>query len=77
MPCEAACAAIHARLGRTPALSTGGGTSDGRFIAPHGTQLIELGPCSATIHKVDECVLADDLASLSLLYEDIAARLLL
>jgi succinyl-diaminopimelate desuccinylase len=74
---EAARTAIRARTGQEPALSTGGGTSDGRFIAPLGTELIELGPCNATIHKADECVLATDLAALSLLYEDILERLLL
>ncbi len=72
----AAIAAIRARLGIEPELSTGGGTSDGRFIAASGAQVIELGPCNATIHQVDETVEAADLDRLSLLYEDILERLL-
>ena len=60
----------------TPELSTSGGTSDGRFIAPLGCQVIELGPCNATIHKVDECVRAADLDTLSAMYEAIMRRLL-
>jgi succinyl-diaminopimelate desuccinylase len=59
-----------------PDLSTSGGTSDGRFIAPLGCELIELGPCNATIHKVDECVRAADLDLLSAMYESILRRLL-
>ena len=57
-------------------LSTAGGTSDGRFIAPTGTQLIELGPCNDTIHKVNECVKADELELLSDMYERILLELL-
>ena len=56
---------------------TSGGTSDGRFIAKTGAQVVELGPLSTTIHKVDECVSTDDLETLSLIYEDILGRLLL
>ena len=52
-------------------LETSGGTSDGRFIAQTGAQVIELGPCNATIHKVDECVKADDLEILTDVYEQI------
>jgi succinyl-diaminopimelate desuccinylase len=57
-------------------LSTSGGTSDGRFIAPTGTQVAELGPCNATIHKVNECVKINDLMALSRVYTDIMERLL-
>ena len=57
-------------------LSTSGGTSDGRFIAPTGAEVIELGPVNATIHKIDECVLADDLETLSKIYERILNKLL-
>ncbi|MEH6625964.1 MAG: succinyl-diaminopimelate desuccinylase [Motiliproteus sp.] len=57
-------------------LSTSGGTSDGRFIAPTGAQVVELGPCNATIHKVNEHVRIKDLDTLSELYENIMARLL-
>ncbi|MFK5914902.1 MAG: succinyl-diaminopimelate desuccinylase [Woeseiaceae bacterium] len=57
-------------------LSTAGGTSDGRFIAPTGAQLVELGPLNATIHQVDECVAVDDLDVLSNVYEKILVNLL-
>lgn len=56
--------------------STTGGTSDGRFIAPTGAQLLELGPCNATIHKVNENVKVSDLDQLSVIYEEILKRLL-
>lgn len=56
--------------------STSGGTSDGRFIAPTGAQLVELGPCNATIHKVNENVKVSDLDELSLIYEEVLKRLL-
>lgn len=57
-------------------LSTSGGTSDGRFIAPTGAQVVELGPINATIHQINERVSAADLDTLSSLYEDILIRLL-
>lgn len=57
--------------------STSGGTSDGRFIAPTGAQVVELGPCNATIHKVNEHVSLEDLDQLSAIYERIMERLLL
>ncbi|WP_086480902.1 succinyl-diaminopimelate desuccinylase [Oceanospirillum sanctuarii] len=60
----------------TTELSTSGGTSDGRFIAPTGTQVVELGPCNATIHKVNEHILADDLNKLTGIYQGIMTRLL-
>lgn len=63
--------------GQTTETSTSGGTSDGRFIAPTGAQVVELGPCNATIHKVDEHVSVEDLDTLSDVYEDILRRLLL
>jgi succinyl-diaminopimelate desuccinylase len=59
-----------------PTLSTSGGTSDGRFIAPTGAQVLELGPINATIHRVDECVAVADLDRLSTIYEDMLTRLL-
>lgn len=52
----------------SPELSTSGGTSDGRFIAPTGAQVIELGPCNATIHQVNECVAVGDLILLTDVY---------
>jgi len=56
--------------------STTGGTSDGRFIAPTGAQLLELGPCNATIHKVNENVKISELDELTRIYEEILNRLL-
>ncbi len=73
---EAARKAVAAVTGREPELSTSGGTSDGRFIAPTGAQVIELGPLNATIHKVDEQVAVVDLEQLSEIYERILERLL-
>jgi succinyl-diaminopimelate desuccinylase len=64
----AATRAVAERLGIAPKLSTGGGTSDGRFIAPMGAQVIELGVVNATIHKVNECVRADDIERLHGVY---------
>ncbi|UDG80875.1 Succinyl-diaminopimelate desuccinylase [Candidatus Hartigia pinicola] len=58
-------------------LCTSGGTSDGRFIAQTGAEVIELGPINATIHKVDECVSINDLKQLSLIYQRIMELLLL
>ncbi len=55
---------------------TSGGTSDGRFIAPTGAQVLELGPVNATIHKVNECVKVDDIEQLALIYERILENLL-
>ncbi len=68
--------AIAEVTGLTTRLSTDGGTSDGRFIAPGGAQVAELGPVNATIHKINECVRADDLEKLSLIYERILHKLL-
>lgn len=73
---DAAQAATEAVLGRTPALSTGGGTSDGRFIAPTGAEVVELGPLNATIHQTNECVDATHPAELSRIYSQILANLL-
>lgn len=73
---DATQAAIRTVTGRETELSTSGGTSDGRFIAPTGAQVVELGPLNATIHKIDECVKADDLDTLSAIYEQILKELL-
>jgi succinyl-diaminopimelate desuccinylase len=62
--------------GAEPEQSTGGGTSDGRFIAPLGAEVVELGPVNASIHKVDECIALDDLERLPALYQAICERLL-
>ena len=73
---DATVAAIHSQTGRQTELSTSGGTSDGRFIARTGAQVIELGPVNATIHKLNECVKLSDLELLSDVYTDILRRLL-
>jgi succinyl-diaminopimelate desuccinylase len=65
---QAACSAVREQLQITPKLSTGGGTSDGRFIAPLGAQVIELGVVNQTIHKVNECVRVADIEQLQRLY---------
>ncbi|HEX7348259.1 MAG TPA: succinyl-diaminopimelate desuccinylase [Rhodanobacteraceae bacterium] len=62
--------------GVEPEPSTGGGTSDGRFIAPLGAEVVEIGPVNATIHKVDECVALHDLERLPDIHFAIATRLL-
>jgi len=63
--------------GIKPHLSTGGGTSDGRFIAQTGAEVIELGPLNHSIHKVNESVNIDDLTKLALIYQKILESLLL
>jgi len=59
-----------------PKLSTSGGTSDGRFIAPLGAQVVELGVVNATIHKVNECVRVADIDVLHRMYCNLLRRLL-
>ena len=56
-------------------LSTAGGTSDGRFIATMGTQVVELGPVNATIHQIDECASVDDLNKLTDIYQKLLKHL--
>lgn len=73
---DATCRAIREVCGYDTQLSTAGGTSDGRFIAPTGSQVIELGPLNATIHKINEHVRAADLVLLSETYEKILHNLL-
>jgi succinyl-diaminopimelate desuccinylase len=68
--------AIKHCTGLDTELSTAGGTSDGRFIAPTGAQVVELGPVNATIHKIDESVNIADLYKLTDVYQDILRRLL-
>ena len=73
----ATCRATVAEIaGIDPVLSTAGGTSDGRFIAPTGAEVVELGPVNATIHQANECVRAADLDLLARLYRRILERLL-
>ena len=73
---DAAVASIRDVAGIETELSTSGGTSDGRFIAPSGAQVVELGPINATIHKIDEEVHAPDLPKLTAIYSGILERLL-
>ena len=68
--------AIMDETGVSATLDTGGGTSDGRFIAPTGAQVIEFGPINATIHQVDECVSCSDIDALSRIYESTLQQLL-
>ena len=60
----------------SPKCTTDGGTSDGRFVAPTGAQVVELGPGNASIHKVNESVVIKDLEHLSNIYNAILNRLL-
>jgi len=73
---EATHAAIKTVTGFDTLDDTGGGTSDGRFIAPTGAQVIELGPLNESIHKINEHVSLDDLETLSDIYEQILINLL-
>ena len=73
---EAVGEAVESVAGHRPELSTAGGTSDGRFIAPTGAEVVELGPVNASIHSIDERVLAADLDRLSRMYEGVIDRLL-
>ena len=74
---DAAVKAIDDVLSLKTQLSTSGGTSDGRFIAPTGAQVLELGPLNATIHQINECVSVKDLDDLALIYEKMLENLLL
>jgi len=73
---ETVVAVCRELCGLDPEQSTGGGTSDGRFIAPLGAEVVELGPVNATIHKVDECVTVAELEKLPALYRAVCERLL-
>lgn len=73
---DAVAASIKAVTGRDTQPSTSGGTSDGRFIATMGTQVVELGPVNATIHQVDEHILASDLDVLTEIYYQTLIKLL-
>ncbi len=68
--------AIRKVSGFETELSTAGGTSDGRFIAPTGAEVVELGPCNATIHQVNENVATEELEQLVPMYRGILERLL-
>ncbi len=68
-------ASIQTLFGLNTVLSTGGGTSDGRFIAPAEAEVIELGPCNASVHQINEHVRIADLDKLVLLYQAITKKL--
>jgi succinyl-diaminopimelate desuccinylase len=67
---------IKMQLGITPLADTGGGTSDARFIAPLGAEVVELGPTNASIHKIDENIALKELERLPALYEGILSQLM-
>ena len=73
---DALTTAIEQTTGITPQAETGGGTSDGRFIALMGAEVVEFGPLNATIHKVNECVSVDDLAKCGQIYHQMLVNLL-
>ena len=73
---SACVSAIEETKDITPELSTSGGTSDGRFIAQEGTQVVELGPVNATIHQINESILVKDLEDLSSIYTKVLTRIL-
>ena len=73
---DSAVKAISETTGIEPVLSTGGGTSDGRFISPAGVDVVEIGPVNASIHKIDEHVKVDDVIQLTEIYSKILRLLL-
>jgi len=68
---DAVVSSVSEHAGRTPELSTGGGTSDGRFISPAGADVVELGPVNASIHKINEHVKVTDVIQLTSMYRRI------
>jgi len=74
---EAVTQAVREATGEAPELSTGGGTSDGRFISPAGADVVELGPVNASIHKVNEHVRISDVTALTAMYRRIMELMLL
>lgn len=74
---DAAVAAVREELDVETRLSTAGGTSDGRFIAPTGAEVLELGPINATIHQVNERVLTADIDALARVYRRVLEGLLI
>jgi len=74
---DAVSESIRATTGRVPDVSTGGGTSDGRFIAPTGAQVVEVGHVNATIHQCNERINVEDIPRLTEIYRGILERLLI
>ena len=73
---DAVVESVREVAGDAPLCNTGGGTSDGRFVAPTGADVVELGPINATIHKIDEHVAVADLEPLAAMYQGVLTRLL-
>ena len=73
---DAVLVSVKEITGNNPEISTSGGTSDGRFIAPTGAEVVELGPVNASIHKIDENVKVEDLEILSRIFEKILIKLI-
>jgi succinyl-diaminopimelate desuccinylase len=73
---DAVSQAVDEHTGHAPELSTGGGTSDGRFISPAGADVVELGPISASIHKINEHVALDDVRTLASMYQRVLELML-
>lgn len=73
---DAVIASVKEITGNSPEISTSGGTSDGRFIAPTGAEVVELGPVNASIHKIDENVKVEDLGILSNIFEKVLIKLI-
>ena len=74
---EATQSALEEIVGQRARPDTGGGTSDGRFIAPTGAEVVELGPLNGTIHKINEHTPVQDIETLSRIYERILSKLLI
>jgi len=72
---DAVVTAVRECLDMEPELNTGGGTSDGRFLAPLGVEVVELGLLNQTIHKVDEAVAIKDPGRLARTYEGVLRQL--
>ena len=75
-PIDAVVESVSESTGQAPELSTGGGTSDGRFISPAGADVVELGPVNASIHKINEHVRVADVIQLTGMYRRIIELLL-
>ncbi len=73
---NACLSAIKKITGLSATISTTGGTSDARFIAPLGAEIVEFGPCNRTIHQINECVSINDIEQLALIYEEILKKIL-
>ena len=73
---EAAEKAVHDITGMTPERSAAGGTSDGRYFAPTGCEVVELGALNATAHQANECIALASLEALARIYQSVLSRML-